>query len=110
MYQVGYVYILTNKSNSVLYVGVTTDLVKRSYQHRRKYLKGFTERYNLYKLVYYEMYDKAEEAEIREKTIKGWLRKKKLALVESKNPEWKDMYDGIRGDPSLVRLRRTCSG
>lgn len=98
----GYAYILTNRGNSVLYVGATTNLVKRVYAHRHQYLNGFTKRYNLYKLVYYEVFDAIGAARLREKTIKEWLREKKRSLVESKNPDWSDLYNILRRDPSLA--------
>ncbi len=103
MDQTGYVYILTNKGNSVLYVGVTTNLLKRSYHHKLKYLHGFTKRYNLNKLVYYEVFIDIATARVREDKIKGWKREKKICLIESMNPEWKDLYNGSRGDPSASR-------
>jgi putative endonuclease len=101
--QTGYVYILTNRGNSVLYVGVTTDLIKRSYHHKRKYLNGFTKRYNLNKLVYYELFVDIVSARTRERQIKGWKRKKKTSLIEAMNPKWEDLYDRLRGDPSALR-------
>lgn len=90
-----YVYILTNKTNKVLYTGVTNNLLRRSYEHRNKMIKGFTEKYNISKLVYCESFDNPNEAIAAEKRIKGWLRKKKIALIDSKNPEWKDLYPVI---------------
>ena len=94
--QTRYVYILTNKGNSVLYVGATGDLVKRSYYHKRKYLNGFTKRYNLNKLVYYECFPDIKSAKVREHEMKGWKRKKKIRLIESMNPNWEDLYNGLR--------------
>ena len=91
----GYVYILTNVNNRVLYTGVTSDLVKRVYKHKNKMVEGFTRKYNLDKLVYYEISDNIMSAIEREKRIKGWLRKKKTALIESVTPEWKDLYEGL---------------
>lgn len=89
------VYILTNKSNKVLYTGVTSDLIKRVYEHKNHFVDGFTKRYNLNKLVFFEVHEVMEEAIKKEKRIKGWLRKKKIALIESKNPDWKDLYPDI---------------
>ena len=89
----GYVYLMTNKSNAVLYTGVTSDLVKRIYEHKQKLVEGFTKKYNVCKLVYFEETDEIIEAITREKQIKGWVRRKKIALIESKNPEWKDLYE-----------------
>ncbi len=86
-----YVYIVTNKTNKVLYTGVTNDLKKRIYEHKEHLVKGFTSRYNVYKLVYYDMCEDIESAILREKQIKGWARKKKVSLIESMNPEWKDL-------------------
>ena len=88
----GYVYILTNKGHNVLYTGVTRDLVKRVYEHKNKLAEGFTKKYNLDQLVYYEIFDGIENAIQREKQFKGWLRSKKIALVEQMNPKWEDLY------------------
>ncbi len=86
-----YIYIITNKSNRVLYTGVTNDLKKRVYEHKNKLVKGFTSRYNVGKLVFYDACEDIESAILREKQIKGWLRRKKIALIESMNPEWRDL-------------------
>ncbi|MBN1871359.1 MAG: GIY-YIG nuclease family protein [Candidatus Omnitrophica bacterium] len=91
----GYVYILTNVHNKVLYTGVTSDLVKRVYEHKNKMVDGFTKKYNVHKLVHFEVYDDMMTAIEREKQIKGWLRKKKIALIESNDPEWKDLYNEL---------------
>ena len=88
----GYVYILTNAKNIVLYTGVTSNLIKRVYEHKNKIVEGFTKKYNLYKLVYYEAFEDMMNAIIREKQIKGWLRSKKIALIEQMNPTWEDLY------------------
>ena len=90
-----FIYILTNKNNTVLYTGVTNDLLERVHQHKGKLVKGFTARYNVDKLVYYERFSHIEEAIAREKQIKAGSRKKKLDLIDSLNPEWKDLYDQI---------------
>ena len=91
-----YVYILTNAHRNVLYTGVTNDLVKRVYEHKRHLDKGsYTAKYNVEYLVYFEATDNPIAAIEREKQIKGWNRKRKNKLVESKNPEWKDLYDGL---------------
>jgi putative endonuclease len=87
------VYIMTNKNNRVLYTGVTSNLFKRVAEHRDKIVAGFTSRYNVNKLVYYEEYATMAEAIAREKQIKGGSRQKKLDLIRSRNPEWKDLYD-----------------
>jgi putative endonuclease len=86
-----YVYIMTNKGNRVLYTGVTNDLQRRASEHKNKLVKGFTKKYNVIKLVFYEVCDDIESAILREKQIKGWLRAKKIALIESMNPEWRDL-------------------
>ena len=87
-----YVYIITNKSKT-LYVGVTNDLSRRIFEHKNKLLDGFTKKYNISKLVYYENFNDPNEAIRREKQIKGWLRIKKIKLIESMNPDWKDLHD-----------------
>jgi len=91
----GFVYILTNYDNSVLYVGVTSNLIKRIFEHKNRLCDGFTSRYHLTKLIYYESIEDMSSAIAREKQIKGGSRKKKVGLVESMNPEWKDLYDDI---------------
>ncbi len=87
-----YVYIMTNPSRT-LYVGVTNDLERRVYQHKQKQIPGFTAKYNITQLVYCEETGDVLAAIAREKTIKGWLRAKKIALVESVNPQWQDLSD-----------------
>ena len=87
----GFVYILTNRYNKVLYTGITSNLTKRIYEHKNKLIDGFTEKYNTNKLVYFEIFDDMIEAISREKQIKGWLRSKKVALIENSNPGWKDL-------------------
>jgi putative endonuclease len=91
----GYVYILTNIGNRVLYTGVTSDLVKRIYEHRSKLVDGFTKKYNAHKLVHYEIFEDMENAIIREKQIKGWERDKKIVLIEKDNAKRKDLYESI---------------
>lgn len=83
-------YIMASESG-VLYTGVTNNLERRAAQHRQKLVPGFTARYNVHKLVYYELYGDIRMAIAREKQIKGWLRKRKVALIESVNPSWKDL-------------------
>ena len=90
-----YVYILTNSRNTVLYTGVTSDLVKRVWQHKEKEIPGFTKRYNVDKLVYFEVADDIEAAIQREKQIKGGSRQKKINLIETQNPRWEDLYNSI---------------
>ena len=85
--------IMTNKYNKVLYTGVTSNLFKRVNEHKEKLVGGFTSRYNVTKLIYYEEFATMPEAIAREKQLKGGSRQKKLDLIKSKNPEWKDLYD-----------------
>lgn len=82
---------MTNPINTVLYTGITSDLKKRVSEHKEKVADSFTRRYNVIKLVYFEIFDDIENAIMREKRIKGGSRKKKIALIESVNPEWKDL-------------------
>jgi putative endonuclease len=90
-----FVYILANRWNLVLYTGITSDLVRRVFEHREKLVEGFTRKYNVYKLIYYEVYTDVMEAIAREKQIKGYSRKKKAALIEKTNSKWNDLYDEI---------------
>ena len=90
-----YIYILFNKRNGTLYTGVTSDLVKRIYEHKNKLVDGFTKKYNVDKLGYYEVFEDIEEAIKREKQIKGGSRGDKIKLIESINSEWKDLYDTV---------------
>lgn len=90
-----YVYILTNKTNSVLYTGVTNDLIRRVYEHSHHLVKGFTSKYNVTKLVYFEHTENIESAILREKQIKAGSRQKKVDLVNSMNPTWSDLYNQI---------------
>ena len=90
-----YIYILFNKRNGTLYTGVTANLVKSIYEHKQKFVEGFTKKYSVDKLGYYEIYDNIENAIIREKQIKAGSRKNKIKLIESINPEWKDLYYDI---------------
>ncbi len=90
-----YVYILTNVTNRVLYVGVTSDLIKRIHQHKEKLIKGFSAKYNLSKLVYYEVFEDINEAIKREKQLKGGSREKKIKLIEKTNPLFVDLYPNI---------------
>ena len=88
----GYIYLMANKRNTVIYTGVTGDLRKRVYEHREGLVDGFTKKYNVKKLVYYEIADDIESAIAREKQIKAGSRKKKIALIMSTNPAFKDLY------------------
>jgi putative endonuclease len=85
-----YVYIMTNKSGT-LYVGLTNNIKKRVYEHKNKLVEGFTKKYNITKLLYFETFCDIYSAIAREKTIKGWLRKKKIDLIKSVNPDWSDL-------------------
>jgi putative endonuclease len=90
-----YVYILTNFTTAVLYTGVTNNLVRRIYEHKNHLAKGFTEKYNVTKLVYFEHTESIESAILREKQLKAGSRQKKIDLVNSKNPKWEDLYKQI---------------
>ena len=92
MSKTGYVYMMMNKTNSVIYTGVTSDLQQRVYQHKEKVIAGFTKKYQLTKLVYYEMCEDIISAISREKQIKAWSRIKKLNLIKEMNLEFKDLY------------------
>jgi putative endonuclease len=87
-----YVYILTNAHHSVLYVGVTNDLERRCFEHRQKKIKGFTQKYNVDKLIYFERFDFIDLAIAREKQIKGYSRSKKIALIDQFNKDWRELY------------------
>lgn len=91
----GYVYILANRHEGTLYIGVTSDLVKRVYEHKSKAVAGFSKQYNLDKLVYYEIFEDIEEAIKREKQLKNWHREWKINLIEQKNKNWNDLYETI---------------
>ncbi len=90
-----YIYLITNNHKNVLYIGVTNDLIRRIYEHKNKLQKGFTEKYKVNRLVYYEIYTEIADAIMREKQIKGWSRKKKNDLVNRLNPNWDDLYESI---------------
>jgi putative endonuclease len=89
------VYILASKRNGTLYTGVTSDLVQRIWQHKNNVVKGFTEKYGVHTLVYFELHDDMESAIVREKRLKKWNRAWKLRLIEEKNPDWNDLYPSI---------------
>ena len=91
-----YVYILTNKGNTVLYTGITNDIERRFFEHKEKLIEGFTKKYNLVKLVYYEIYEEVHMAIAREKQIKGGSRKDKINLVNRKNKEWRDLAEDFK--------------
>ncbi|MBR0303956.1 MAG: GIY-YIG nuclease family protein [Clostridia bacterium] len=86
-----YTYILSNDYNNVIYIGVTGDLKRRLYEHKNQLIDGFTKKYNVHKLVFFESSNDPDTAIKREKQLKGWSRKKKNALIETKNPDWKDL-------------------
>lgn len=90
-----YVYILANRRNGTLYIGVTSDLIKRTYQHKKVLIAGFTKKYQVHDLVHYEQFNNANEAIAREKQLKNWHRKWKIELIEKSNPDWKDLYAEI---------------
>ena len=90
-----YVYIMTSKINSTLYTGATNDLKRRVFEHKNKLLEGFTKKYNIDKLLFYEAYDDINNAIAREKQIKGGSRAKKIQLIEEMNSKWDDLYDEI---------------
>jgi putative endonuclease len=94
-----FVYLLSNKPRGVLYVGVTTNLIQRTWQHKQKLVPGFSNRYGIDRLVWYESHSEIYAAITREKQIKKWYRDWKIDLIESFNPEWWDLYDSILGDP-----------
>ena len=99
-----YVYIMSSHRGT-LYTGVTNDLMRRVYEHRHKLVDGFTSRYNVSKLVYYETTKEVESVIVREKQIKGWLRSKKVALIESLNPYWEDLAEAWSESPAPQTLR-----
>ncbi len=108
-----YVYIMTNRSRT-LYTGVTNDLERRVYEHKEKVLPGFTAKYRITRLVYFEVTHDIHAAIARERQIKGWLRAKKMALIGSANPEWKDLsvgwYQGRDSSPSRSQPLRPAQG
>ena len=90
--------MMTNKMHTVIYTGVTNDLIKRAYEHKEKFADGFTKKYKVNKLVYYEAFQDIEYAIQREKQIKGYLRQKKVSLIESTNRGWRDLYKVLQKD------------
>lgn len=91
----GYVYIMASSRNGTLYIGVTSDLVKRAYEHREGVLEGFTKRYGCKLLVWFEVHDGIESAILREKQMKEWRRGWKLRLIEASNPNWDDLFSSL---------------
>ena len=92
MEKLSYVYFLTNWHNTVIYIGVTTNLIKRTWQNKTHLVKGFSAKYKLSKLIYYEIFDSIKEAINREKQLKSGSRQQKIILINSMNPDWKDLY------------------
>ncbi|MBF0523255.1 MAG: GIY-YIG nuclease family protein [Candidatus Omnitrophica bacterium] len=90
-----YVYILASQRNGTLYIGVTKDLLRRVYEHKNNLVKGFTEKYRINLLVYFEKLDNVGEAITREKQIKKWNRDWKIEMIEKNNPQWKDLYEDL---------------
>lgn len=90
-----YVYILASRENGTLYIGVTNDLVRRTSEHREDVVDGFTNKYGVHRLVYFEPYDDVRVAIQRERTMKHWRRDWKIALIERENPHWRDLYDDV---------------
>lgn len=88
-------YILTNKKNGTLYTGITSNLYKRVWEHKGDFVDGFTKRYGVHTLVYFEIHDNPDEAIRREKQIKRWRRKWKIELIEQSNPEWRDLFEEL---------------
>ena len=96
----GYVYLLASQRNGTLYVGVTSDLLRRVWQHKNDVRDGFTKEYGVHRLVYYEVHDDIQDAIAREKRIKKWNRSWKLEMIESMNPIWRDLYDELDANPN----------
>jgi putative endonuclease len=90
-----YVYILTSQKRGTLYIGVTSDLIKRVYEHKNGLVDGFTKKYGVHKLVYFEVLRDSERAIMRERQLKKWNRVWKLRLIEDHNPEWEDLYESL---------------
>ncbi|MHB1687169.1 MAG: GIY-YIG nuclease family protein [Ignavibacteriaceae bacterium] len=90
-----YIYILASKKNGTLYIGVTNDLIRRVCEHKEGITEGFTKKYNIKLLVYFEVHSDINEAIKREKALKKWYRKWKIELIEKNNPEWKDLYEEL---------------
>ena len=99
-----YVYMLASDRNGTLYTGVTSDLVRRVYEHKGKFVRGFTRRYDVDRLVWFESYDDPENAIVREKELKKWRRAWKLRLIEESNPQWLDLYSQVAQWPNSEPL------
>ena len=96
-----YIYIMSNNSNTIVYIGITNDLVSRVYEHRNELVEGFSKKFHTHKLVYFEVYNTAYDAIAREKQLKKWTREKKNILIEKDNPEWIDLWDRIKNFEKL---------
>jgi len=92
-----FVYILASKRNGTLYIGLTNNLIKRVYEHKNDLVDGFTKKYGVHNLVYYEVYSNIDDAILREKRIKKWKRQWKIKLIEKENPLWTDLYNQLSG-------------
>jgi putative endonuclease len=90
-----YIYILASIRNGTLYIGMTNDLTRRVYEHKQGLIKGFTKTYQVHNLLYFEEFSEVTDAIVREKRVKKWERKWKIRLIETMNPEWKDLYEGL---------------
>lgn len=116
MYKYSYVYILSDDKNEKIYIGITSNLLKRVWEHKNQVVEGYTKRMNIHKLVFYEEFLDINAAINREKQLKGKLRRKKILLIEQRNPEWIDLYYKIlkdmdeSPDPSSNRSRKNSSG
>ncbi len=95
MFKQYYVYIMASKRNGTLYIGVTNNLIRRIHEHKNNIIRGFTQKYGVHILVYYEIHEDINEAILREKHLKKWYRKWKLKLIENENPKWRDLYDDL---------------
>ena len=91
-----FVYILASKKNGTIYIGVTNSLIRRVYEHKNNFIDGFTSKYNVHRLVYYERFPRIQEAITREKRLKKWKRSWKIELIEQNNPDWNDLYYELR--------------
>ncbi|WP_276907581.1 GIY-YIG nuclease family protein [Peptoniphilus duerdenii] len=96
-----YIYIMSNSSNTIIYIGFTNDLVRRVYEHMNELVDGFSKKFNTHKLVYFEVFSTAYDAIAREKQLKKWTREKKNSLIEKDNPEWIDLWDRINNFEKL---------
>jgi putative endonuclease len=103
--QTFYVYILTNKKNGTLYIGVTNNLIRRVIEHKEKIIKGFTSKYDINELVYFETYNYVNDAIKREKVLKEWHRKWKIRLIEKENKEWRDLFYDLVSEEEVEEMK-----